>query len=153
VADDLALDVRLLSAGVTLLLEQAPYSLHPDSRSSAAATQRAHKVSSPYVEGEFTVHAVRDNIVEPLAVWIEAADRQAFQVAKKALEDAVSQPQFTVQWHWGRPPTNGVLRETWKCFAAGYTLETSQPLMTARMGLFKIQVPRLPTIQTAVVNL
>lgn len=143
---DLDLAARIVANGVTLELEQAPYSLAATSRAAAQVSHRKHEVSSPYVEGSFATHAVRENIVEPVDVYIETTNRRLMRDALDALELALSFPNWTLQWDWRG--LNGV-RETWTCFAASYTIETSQPLMVATMALVRAQVPRLPT-KTAV---
>lgn len=141
---DLAVACNLKANGVTLALAAAPYDLAATTRAAAQVSHRKHEVDSPYVEGSFTTHSVRENIVEPIDVYVGGIGvlRRDYQTALDNLEAMLSQPAFTLEWRF--LGVGGTV-ETWTCFAANYTIESSQPLMMATLALVRAQVPRLPT--------
>lgn len=137
---DLQLAVRLIAGATTIELEQDPYSLHSDTRTNAQVSLRKHEASGPYVEGSITVSAVRENVTETVAIWVQEDTPLLLGQAVRALEALLIKSTFTLQWDWV-----GSARENWTCFASSYVIESSQPLMVAKQALVRASVPRLPT--------
>ena len=71
---DLDLTCRITTADGVLELEdvEGGYELHRDALGAFKVGWRRHTVSNPWVEGSFTVGAVRENVEETLAVWVTA---------------------------------------------------------------------------------
>lgn len=149
---DLGFRVRLIGS-VTIELEGGVYSLEASSRSDQATPIRKHEVSSPYVEGTYTTAAVRDNVVENISVYVDGGTPDALYTSVRALRQQLARPSYKIEWDWWRNETGtSVYRETWTCFAAQVTVESTQPLMVARLALVRAQIPRLPEPTVAVVT-
>jgi hypothetical protein len=137
---DLALSCLVSTPLGPLQLEGGPYSLHAETISEVAVTWRKKTVTNPHVEGSFTVHAERENVVVPVSVWVEAATRSALRVAQQAVEDAFSQLHYTITFD-----VEGDT-QTWQCEAADYTVDTQQAFLMAKTALVRAKVPRLPAV-------
>ena len=70
----LDVDARILGPAGWIDLEDEAngYTLHDDFANSRATTQRKTDTMGDWVEGTFTVRAVRENVTESVAVWVDA---------------------------------------------------------------------------------
>lgn len=142
---DLDVSAQIETASGWLVLEDAVngYELHKESFNNRAVTWRKQDVSSDWLEGTYTNHAVRGNVIEPVAVYVTAATPYALSVKMDALTDALGQIQYGLKVRFGD------LEETWTCFPADYAVEAGQELRFATMALVRAQIPHLPTITKA----
>lgn len=139
---DLLPSVRIqgLLGWIELEDEAAGYELHADSFASKQVSLRKTEAEGDWVEGSYTTRAVKGNITEPLVVLVTGTSVYECQVLTKALTDALEQLQFSLE------VTLGDSKETWRCFASEYTIESSQPLMFADKVIVRASVPHLPTV-------
>lgn len=140
---DLALVCTITAPGGTLDLEAAPYALERGAFEEAQVSWRKQEATSPWVEGTFITHAVRENITRPLNVWVSAATDAALETAISELTDALEQLSFTI--------TFGVTGSTttWRCQMADYSIRREQGHRVAKTALVSAQVPTKPTPVTA----
>lgn len=127
--------------GTTLNLQQTGvYKLEPSAGSERQVAHRKQTAKNPYVEGEYVVSVVRENVTETLAVWCYATTSTVLRQRIVALLDCFDQPSYTVVFR----DTDST--ETWAAQAADYTIKSDQVLRKAKMALVTAQVPRLPTV-------
>lgn len=115
------------------------YKVAGNSFADAAVQFRRDEVTNSFLEGKFTVNALRDNVTETLAVYCYGQD-DSFTVAQavKTLTDAVSQIKFRTE------VTVDSWRRGWWCYASDYTVNTARELLHARMALVTVQLQRDP---------
>lgn len=138
----MSLDIQVtVSSGLgTLDLTAAPYDLGAESFAEVNQTWRRKQVTNPHVEGEFTVHAERENTVTPLAVYVQDTTRAATRVAVEVLKDALSQLQFTLTYRLDDTV------QTWLCEVADFTEDTQHAFLHEGLTLIKAQIPRRPGV-------
>jgi hypothetical protein len=122
-----------------LNLMAGPYDLEASSFAESAVQWRKQEVENAWVEGTFLTGAVRGNVTETLAVWVEVATEAARLAAVKALTDALEQLSFTLTFGVDGQST------TWQCQASDYAVRTEQSFRFGRITLVRAEVPRLPT--------
>lgn len=76
-------------------------------------------VSSPYVNGDITVHRRRANVQERFAVYVYGSSQAVLRANVKTLIDAFSQDTFNVTISLDSDPN------TYQCEASDYTVEWS----------------------------
>lgn len=116
------------------------YEAHRDTRGTRAVSWRKREISSNYVEGTFVNDAVRENVIEALAIYVRGDDPFQLDERVTALTNALEQLHYLVRARTGN------LLETWSCMVAEYTIETSMEMQHATMALVRASVPRLPTV-------
>lgn len=119
--------------------ESAGYVLERSSLEEFRTSWRKHEVNNDWVEGSYVIGAVKENVTEPLAVYVTGDTVAQFRSRLNLLTAALDQLQYTVV------VLEGGVSETWRCSMADYTVRTSQELRLAKMGLVTAQVPRKPT--------
>lgn len=103
-------------------------------------TWRRMSVSSPYVDGEYTVNATRGRVEERFGVQVYAEDQQTLQENIGLLVDAVSQFRFQLRLEMDEAVY------IWQCEAADYTLDFNQSRMMAKRALVNLLIPRSPKL-------
>lgn len=116
------------------------YELHKESFNSQQVQARKVDAEGDWVEGTYTVRAVRGNVMENVAVWIEGDDPYQLAVRIQAFTDGLEQLQFRFRH------TIGNLREEWVCMWSEYRIETEQAMQFATIALVRATIPRLPSI-------
>ena len=118
--------------------EDNGYELHRESFNSQAVQARKVEAEGDWVEGTYTVRAVRDNVSENVAVYIWADT--PFELAERieAFISGLEQLQFRFR------VTHGNLREEWTCMWSEYKVETEQAMQFATLALVRATIPRLP---------
>jgi hypothetical protein len=114
------------------------YELHIDTKSEIAVSWRKQEASNEWVEGSFTTSAVRENVVETLAVWVNATTSALLEQRTVALVKFLGQLRYTVAL------TIDGVTHTWTCSPAEYTVSTKHEFQHARTALVTAKVPRLP---------
>jgi hypothetical protein len=116
------------------------YKIGKGSFEESSTTFRRDEISSPFVEGKFTVNALRENVSEKLSVHVFGADTIAVQNNVTALINAVKSNQFLIQ------VTVGNAQQIWLCFASDYSVNTQLEYLHARRALVNVTVTRYPTV-------
>ena len=139
---DLALSCVISTVLGPLQLEDEAhgYWLHKESFGTRNISYRKIEVAGDFTEGTDVDRALRGNVLEALGVYVAGATTYQFATRLKALTDALEQLQFTLT------RIVGDAQEVWTCVASDYTVETSQELMVARLGIVHAQVGRHPSV-------
>lgn len=140
---DIAFSIHGPGGWIDLEDLEGGYEVHKDTRATQSVTFRKQEISSPYVEGTFTNEAVRENVTEPLVIYVYGDSAFELDARVSAVTDALEQLQYEIKAQIGN------LEETWTCSTADYAVETSQEFIHATMALIRAQVPRLPTVVKA----
>jgi len=124
-----------------LSVTSAPYSLTAEAFSESSTTWRRKDVTNPFVEGTWTVDALRENVMENLDVWIRGESNRETADATEALRDALS------QLHFGIEVTFDNQRYYYNCQVADVMVKTDVPLRFAKMAHVTAQIPRHPAFE------
>ena len=95
-------------------------------------------VSSPYVNGDVTVHRRRGNVSEKFSVYVMAATQTELQTNTKTLIDAFSQNKFNLA------VTLDSVQYTYQCEASDYQVEWSNAHMFSLMVKVTFNLIRNP---------
>lgn len=138
--DVLDVSMTISTPSGPLELATAPYDLHPDTDAERAVSWRKKEVTNPHVEGSYTIHAERENVVVPVSIWVEHPQRKQLRAALQRLEDALSQLHYQITYR--------VEDDTavWDCEVADYAVQTQQAYLHASMALVAAQIPRRPRV-------
>ena len=136
---DLAITCTLNGVNLDGGRERTGYEIHADTRNTMGVTWRKQTVSNPWVEGSYDVIAVRENIIEPVVVWVYGNGSNAdFRQKVHFLEAAIAKPSFPITW------TVGDESELWDCTYSEYSVETQREWQYATMGIVRMQIGRRP---------
>ena len=117
------------------------YTLHDDFANSRSTTQRKTDTMGDWVEGTFTVRAVRENVTESVAVWVDAVTPYQLATKVEALTDALDQLAFQMEVRFGDS------QETWQIVQPADHIEAyDKAYRFATMCLVRATVSRLPTL-------
>lgn len=138
---DVAVAINTAAGWLELEDEANGYELEASTRNEESVTWRKRTIEAEWVEGGFTVAAVKANVVETVAVWV-AHPTSPFTLEERirALTDGFEQLRYTMRWVWGD------LQELWNCQPADYRITRNGPYMAATKALVTAQVPRLPSV-------
>lgn len=138
---DLTLGCVLTWPGGTLQLENEAggYSLEVEALAEVVTSWRRHEVSNQWVEGAFTVGAVKENVSLPLHVYVTGTTAAELQARLSALTGVLDRLAFDLAF------TESGVTTTWKAQVADYTVSRPQALRVAREALVKATVPASPT--------
>lgn len=142
-ATDLVVSCQLeISPGVFLQLEDDVngYWIEAGTFASRDITYRQILLNTPWTEGSVAVQSVRENIVEPLSIFVTGPDHYTFDQRVQTVTGALEQLAYQVVRVIGNS------QETWDCIPAQYTIVTQQEYLVATMGLIRAQVPRQPAV-------
>lgn len=137
-SDRLVVGCRVTTGGGWLDLMSGPYRLSADAFTEQGVTWRRSDVSSPFVEGTWTVNAVRENVTEQLDVWVRCSSTGDLAVAVEELLGALAQLNF------GLELTFDDVRSFYQCYVADVTVKSPRELRFSRMAQVSAQVPRHP---------
>lgn len=135
-----SLGCSITAPGGNLTLTSAPYRLEKDTRQQQQVTKRKTEATNPFVEGSYTIAAVRENVMEMVNVYVQAATDAATYDAVKKLTDALDQVLYTMTFN-----RNNVT-ETWTCFSADYVVGSQHEFQHANLVVVRATIPRLPKI-------
>jgi hypothetical protein len=114
--------------------------LGPEDFGSHAQVRRRINATSPYYEGTYLIHSVRENVQESLLVNVLGVSANEVTENLLLLEELISQPSFqmrlTLEDHV----------ETWSCQTADYTIERGHIQLHNTRAIMRISVPRLPEV-------
>jgi len=114
------------------------YKLAKGSFENSAVQFRRDEVTNSFLEGKYTINALRENVTETLAVYVHGSTHMEVMDAVKSLTDALSQIGFVIEVSIGN------LIKSWNCYASDYTVNISHELLHAKMALVTAQVTRDP---------
>lgn len=123
--------------------EAGGYGLETQSFTEMTTAWRRHEVQNQWVEGAFTVGAVKENQELPLNVYVTGNTPAQLQARVTALTDVLDRLAFTVAF------TEGGVTTTWRCQVSDYIINRSQSLRVARHALVSARVPAFPTAVVA----
>lgn len=126
-------------AGLQLNNRSAGYQLASETKATQNITWRKTEVSNPFVEGTYVTSALKENIVETVAVYCYGTTGAVLRQKVQDLIDAFSQITYTITW-----TLNGA-QERWTCMPADLQIGTQKEFQHAKMALVTASVPRLPT--------
>jgi hypothetical protein len=106
--------------------------------SEASVTKRKTEATNPYLEGTHTVSALREEVLETVAIYVYGADHFATALKTRVVTDAFDQNEYRIIIG-----TENAWR-VWWCGSANYRIDSSQELLHARMCKITIEVPRHP---------
>jgi hypothetical protein len=117
------------------------YEVTADSFRESSVTQRTVQATNQFLEGSFTVTALRENVQETLGVYVRAPDHFTLEAYIDVLTAAFDQPFYRIIRR-----VEGAWR-VWFAGAAGYRIETGQEFLHAKMAKVTFEVPRHPVSQ------
>lgn len=133
---DVAMDVST-PAG-PLHLNQAPYMLGAETLGSTSVTHRRTEATNPFVEGAYTVNALRENVTTPVSIWVRASTPGGLGTALEALTSAFDQSMFIVDTR----VVDWTMR--WQCFASDYSIGLQREFLHATVALVDVQLVHHP---------
>ena len=129
------------------LNDNSIYKVAADSIGGQSITWRKTEVTSPYVEGKFLVHAVKDMASANLTVWVTGYPFNAHATGQNQLQNNIDaliapfeQMSYQVRYSFGNSQI------TWDCQTADYSVEMSREYVHAMMVPVKFTIPRFPTV-------
>lgn len=99
---------------------------------------RRQTVQSPFVEGQFTVGAVRDQVEDKFAIEVKGAGQVELQDNLRTLIDAFSQSTFNLTLQLDAAPY------TYSCEASDYAIDWTQTRWHNRQVLVTFSLRRSP---------
>lgn len=99
---------------------------------------RRDEVTNPFLEGKYTINALRENVTETLIVYVYGDTAAGLREAVTNLTDAFSQIRYRVEVDVNNS------RRSWWCYAADYNIKTSIEFMHSNMAQVTIKIPRDP---------
>lgn len=143
---DLAISCRLTTPNGWLDVNDGVYRLAADAFGESATTWRRREASNPFVEGTWTVSAVRENMTEQLSVWVRGDYAEQTSAAVQELLDALGQRNFGLEVTF-----DGITR-FYTCFVADARVLANGPMRVARMAQVIADIPRHPVYTETPVN-
>lgn len=137
--DNFSLEISYGSYWVSLS-DSIRFYVSPEDFGDKAQTNRRITASSPFYEGTYLIHAVRDNVTENLTVGVLGVSQNQVTENLLLLEEMISQPSFRIRL------TMGDHVETWSCQTADYVTQRGHIMMHNTRAMMKMQVPRLPEV-------
>lgn len=135
---DLNISCRMTTPNGWLELNNGLYRLSAEAFGESETTWRRIEADNPFVEGTWTVSAVRENVTENLSVWVRGNYPEQTSAAIQELLNGLSQRNFGLEVTF-----DGVTR-FYTCFVSDATVSASGPMRVARMAQVVAQVPRHP---------
>lgn len=126
----------LLSLGDLSLNDHTNFYAAPSS--PAAVTWQRTSVTSPFVDGDITVHRRRGNVTEEMLFEVLGTSQSNLQANLDTLIEAFSQDSFTIT------VTFAGTSYAWACEAADYQVIWDGPRVIAKQVQVRLSVPRSP---------
>jgi hypothetical protein len=139
------LSCRVSTVDDWLELNEGCYRLHPDSFADSTTSWRRSEVENPFVEGKWTVNALRDNVEENLTIWVKSDGITSTAQAVEDLKTVFSQLNYLIQVTFDND------MYTYHCQVADCTVKASHELRHNGMAQVTFAVPRHPASTLEVV--
>lgn len=136
------LEVRATTAGDWLYLNEGIFRVAADSFAEEATSWRRTDVTNPFVEGTWTVNALRENVTESLSLWVRGDRYTSTQQGIELLKATFSQINYVLQVSFDGE------RRTYTCYVGDFSVKASRELRHAKMANFTVQIPRHPAYAT-----
>ena len=120
------------------LNDRTTYIVADGSFDNIGGTHRQATANSPFLPGTALAHSVAENLTVALSVWVLGDTTYDKDLAKNALVDYITQPNFTLV----RTIENSV--ETYQCIASDWTVSSTKPYLHARRVLLQVQLKTQP---------
>lgn len=143
---DIAISCRLTTPNGWLDINDGVYRLASDAFGESATVWRRREASNPFVEGTWTVSAVRENVTEQLSVWVRGEFVEQTSAAVQELLDALGQRNF------GLEVTFDGVQRFYTCFVADARVLASGPMRASRMAQVVAEIPRHPVFTETPIN-
>jgi len=114
------------------------YRIAKGSFENSAVQFRRDEVTNSFLEGKYTINALRENVTETLAVYVRGTTHYEIMSAVKSLTDAVSQIRFYMEINLGN------VVKGWNCYASDYTVNVTHEFLHAKLALVTAQIVRDP---------
>lgn len=118
--------------------DKIKYRVGAASFNESSTQYRRTEVTSPYVAGSFLVHAVPQNVTETLEIYCYGGTYDEAKYNTEQLIAALTQPMYKIQRQTADETS------LFDCFAADYSVKSSNVYVAANMIPVVFQVPRLP---------
>lgn len=125
-------------AGTLELNDRVTYRIADGSFAEQSVSKRRQEASNPFLEGAFTVNALRENVTETLKVYVYGTTHAEFAAAMNALKAAFDQARFTVT------KTVEGSAVVWSCFSSDYRMSTPREFVHSKMGTLEVSLVRHP---------
>lgn len=132
--------LRVSTPSGDLELNAAPYELAGNTFETLAQSHRRIEVQNQYVEGTYVIHALRENVIEPVSFYVRGATHAEMVAALTPARDCWSQSTFQV-----RKEVEGVV-EYWQCFASSFSVGTQREFLHATMARVDVQLEHAPGV-------
>ena len=124
--------------------DNAKYLVSADSLGQSSVSFRRTEVKSPYVEGSFLVHAVKDMVSENLTVFVNGfngTDQTQHDLRENiaALIEPFTQNYFNLKYTFGNSEI------IWSCQSADYSVQQSREYVHKMMVPVRLTFARYPT--------
>ena len=104
-------------------------------------TRRRMTVTSPFFDGEYETHSVRENVKEEVQIYVTSPSQSQLVEEILLLEDIFTQSVYNAR------KTLDEAREVWICQSADYTIDRSHIQAHNCRAVFTAQIPRLPAVK------
>lgn len=105
---------------------------------NSAIQFRRDEVTNAFIEGKFTVNALRDNVIESIVIYAYGTTIADLKTAIDSVTTAISQVNFNTRI------TLENSQRLWECWASDYTVNITQEFYHNRQATINIQLHRLP---------
>jgi len=116
-----------------------------ESLGDKTVARRRTTVTSPFYDGEYEVHSVRENVRESLQVYVLGPSQSQLTEHILLLEDIFEQFVYNIR------VTLDEHREVWTCQSADWSVDRSHVQAHNNRAVFKVEVPRLPKVSYEVI--
>lgn len=116
-----------------------------ESLGERTVSRRRNTVTSPFYDGEYEVHSVRENVKESLQIYVLGPSHSQLTENLLLLEDCFEQFVYNVR------VTMDEHREVWVCQSADWSIDRSHIQAHNTRAVFKTEIPRLPKVRYEVI--
>lgn len=145
-SETLLVACRLTTPSGWLDVNSGIYRVAASSFAEQAITWRRTQVTNQFVEGSWTVNALRENVTENLDIWVRGEDTRQMQQGVDDLVAVVS------QLNYGLEVTFDNVKSYYICNTADISVKIQQEFRFARMAMVSAQIPRDPNVRREVVD-
>lgn len=138
---DIDVSCRVTTPNGWLELNKGIYRISTGAFEEQAQTWRRTNVANPFVEGQWTVNALRENVTEQLIVWVRGGTAAETSKGELAVVDALSQMNYGIEL-----TVDGV-KAYYTCYVADISVRRTQEFRASKMCQITAQVPRDPHVR------
>jgi hypothetical protein len=109
-------------------------------RDGVAKSWRKITAQSPFLGGNYLIHAVPEMVMETVGVWVYGQDQTDVADNLFFLLELFEQIDYRIRW------TTNEYREYWRCQLADATISRNQVWTASTMAAASFAVPRYPDV-------